>query len=427
MRRLPTGAFLAAVSVVCLALAVSAGYSYITLSRLRAEYLLNRGHEIASAIEMETRGPGRRNNPLIWQELFDEFAQNYQDSIQFIALTDASRRILASRGGPPDAISTSEAGFSSFGGVEIFVLDLPLMQGRQGMGPIMHQPAGWRLRLGLKTSTADFIRRQAVAQIVIAAAAISTLAALAYFALHTLGRFLRLKAREESERHLRALGTMAATLAHEIRNPLGAMKGLTQLAQEDLSDDHRAQESLKTIVREAERLEKLVADLLMFARPPQPHLSRFDLLDLVSSVGNMLQPKFDSAGITFRIASGEKSLVIESDETGMRQVLLNIFLNAMEAAPPGSAVAVQVARKDGTRELTLEVDDSGDGLGIRDPEELFQPFATSKIQGTGLGLAISRQIMEKLGGTLKLENRPQGGARCSLRLPNCVVDSGVRS
>ncbi len=419
--RFPTGAFLAVVGAVCLALALSAGYSYVTLSRLRAEYLHNRGHEIASAIEVQTRGPGRRNNPAVWQDLFTEAIQNYDDSLQFMALADSSGRILASQGAPAGAISAVKAGFATVDGVEAYVLDMPLVPGRQGMGSMMHQPAGWQLRLGLKTSAADFIRRQAVIQILIAAAAIATLATLAYFGLHTLSRFFQLKAREESERRLRALGTMAATLAHEIRNPLGAMKGLTQLAQEDLSADHRAQESLKTIVSEAERLEKLVTDLLTFARPPQPQISRFDLLDLVNRVANLLRTEFESAGITLQIGSREKALLIESDENGIRQILLNIFLNAMDATPRGLPVAVSVAKKDGTRELVLDVDDSGSGIGNRDPEELFQPFATSKVKGTGLGLAISRQIIENLGGTLTLMNRAGGGARCSLRLPNCVV------
>jgi len=417
-RKSPAGAFLAIVGSVCLALAVSAGYSYITLSRLRVEYLLNRGHEIASAIELEARGPGRRNNPDFWQNLFEESFQGYEDSIRFVALTDATGKILATKGGLPGTLSRLSAGFASYDGISVYVLDVPLMPGRQTMGPIPHQPSGWRLRLGLKTSAADFIRRQALAQILIAAAAIATLLVLAYFLLHTLGRFLQLKAREESERRLRALGTMAATLAHEIRNPLGAMKGLTQLAQEELPVGHRAQESLKTIVSESERLERLVTDLLTFARPPHPQISRFDLLKLVDRVRNLMQPKFESAGITFYVVSDAESLLIDSDENGLCQVLLNILLNAVEATPRGLAITVNIGRIRGSRELVLEVDDSGSGLENRDPEEFFQPFATSKVQGTGLGLAISRQIIEGLSGTLTLENRPGGGARCTLKLPS---------
>ncbi len=423
LQKFPTGAFLVAVAAVCLALAVSAGYSYVTLSRLRVEYLINRAREIASDVEVETRGPGRRNNPAVWQDLFDESLQSYADSVQFMALEDSSRRILASKGGSADAIAALGTGIAQLDGVEIYVLDLPLMPGRQGMGPIMHQPSGWRLRLGVKTSSAEFIRRQAVAQIFIAAAAIGTLAALAWFVLRTLKSFLQLKAREQSERQLRALGTMAATLAHEIRNPLGAMKGLTQLAQEQLSTEHSAQESLKTIVSEAERLEKLVTDLLTFARPPQPQINRFDLLELVGRVRSMLQPRFEAAGVTFQVGAGDASLLVETDENGLRQVLLNVFLNAMEATPRGRGVTINIAKNASTRELLLEVDDSGGGIGDQDPEELFQPFATGKVHGTGLGLAISRQIVESLGGTLRLANRPGGGARCSLRLLNCVIEA----
>ncbi len=427
LRRFPAGLFVGAVATVCLALAVSAGYSYVTLTHLRAEYLLNRAHEIASAIESQARGPGRRNNIAFWQSLFDEVYPDYADSIRLVALTDDAGRVLAIKGIVGDQLPASPTGFAKVDGRSVYVVDITLMpMGRQGMSPMAHLAAGWHLRVGLDAVGSDFIRRQAVAQVLIAAAAIAALVALAWFVLATLKRFLELKAREDSERRLRALGTMAATLAHEIRNPLGAMKGLTQLSQEDLPSDHRAQESLKTVVSEAERLERLVTDLLLFARPPKPQISRFDLPELVGSLGGMLQSKFEAAGIDLKFGTSVRPLVIESDENGLRQVLLNVFLNAVEAAPHGSVIGVSAAARDGSRDLVLEIDDSGPGIGARDPEELFQPFYTTKVQGTGLGLAISRQIVESLGGTLVLANRPGGGTRCTLRLPDCVVESPGR-
>jgi two-component system sensor histidine kinase HydH len=245
---------------------------------------------------------------------------------------------------------------------------------------------------------------------------IGTLAILAYFWLRTLRRFLALEAQTASERHLRALGGMAATMAHEIRNPLGAMKGLTQLVQEDLPPGHAAQSLMRTVVSEAERLEGLVSDLLAFARPKEPEMKPFDFAALVSSVRAVLDTTLEHSGIVLKI-NCPPSLEIVSDEDGLRQVLLNALLNSLEATPKGGLVTLQ-ARSDGRAELTVEIDDSGPGLCGRNPEELFQPFVTTKTQGTGLGLAICRGLMDAIGGTISLADGPKGGARCTIRVPS---------
>jgi two-component system sensor histidine kinase HydH len=246
--------------------------------------------------------------------------------------------------------------------------------------------------------------------------AIVALAGLAYYFLRTFHRFLQLKAKEESERHLTALGSMAATLAHEIRNPLGAMKNLTQLAQEDRPSDDKTQSLLTTVVREAERLEKLVTDLLAFARPRDPQISRFDLLKVMEDLKLALQPKLDGNRIRLDVEAPDPQSILNSDENGIRQVLLNVLLNAMDSIPKEGTIIVRTRRDDRSRLVIVEVDDSGPGLGDHDPEELFQPFTTTKAQGTGLGLSISRQIIERLGGTIELANRLEGGARCTITI-----------
>jgi two-component system sensor histidine kinase HydH len=209
---------------------------------------------------------------------------------------------------------------------------------------------------------------------------------------------------------------MAASLAHEIRNPLGAMKGLTQLAQEDLPPDHRTQDLMKTVVTEAERLEKLVSDLLSFARPRKPQISDFDLGQLVFEVREMLRLQAEERRISLMVEPSAGSLPIRSDPDGLRQVLLNILLNALHASPEEGRVTL-AARRDGVSgQVLIEVSDNGPGLQGTEPEELFQPFTTTKAQGTGLGLAISRRIVTSLGGTISLTDREGGGARCTIRL-----------
>jgi signal transduction histidine kinase len=423
----PTSAFVLVVALVCLGLAVSAGYNYFRLARLRIEYLRNSAAEIASALDLQARGPNR-SNPGFWQSLFAESAGARGSSVGFLALVDESGEVLASAGERFASVFSAPAGFVRSQATELFVYESALATPRMGMGPGMGGGVGMgpgmgrrasprRLRIGIYSSSADFIRWQAIIQLMMNGVAIVTLLMLAYYFLRTLHRFLQLKGREESERRLAALGGMAATLAHEIRNPLGAMKGLTQLAQEDLPGDHKTQSLMSTVVREAERLEQLVTDLLTFARPRAPKISRFDFLHLLSDLKAGLHPKLETAQIRLEIEPGPGAPVVYSDESGLRQVLLNVLLNAIDSTPAEGIITFRMRRDDKARMLIAEIDDSGPGFGGRNPEELFQPFATTKAKGTGLGLPISRQIVERLGGTLDLSSRPEGGARCTLRLP----------
>jgi signal transduction histidine kinase len=423
----PTGAFVIVVALVCLGLAVSAGYNYVRLARLRVEYLRNSAAEVASALDLQARGPNR-SNPSFWQSLFADSAGARGTSVGFLALVDDSGNVLASEGDRFASIFSSPAGFARSQATELYVYESVLAVPRMGMGPGMGGGAGMgpgmgrralprRLRVGIYSSAADFIRWQAVIQLAMNGVAIIALIVLARYFLRTLRRFLLLKAREESERHLTALGGMAATLAHEIRNPLGAMKGLTQLAQEDLPGDHKTQSLMTTVVREAERLEQLVTDLLTFARPRDPQISRFDFAHLLSDLKAVLQPKLEAGRVNLGIDAVPPEMIVDSDEGGLRQVLLNALLNAIDSTPPDGNILIRARRDDTTGMLTAEVEDSGHGLGGRDPRELFQPFATTKTKGTGLGLPISRQIVERLGGTMDLADRPDGGARCTIRLP----------
>jgi signal transduction histidine kinase len=423
----PSSAFVLVVGLVCLGLAVSAGYNYARLARIRADYLHNSAAEIASALDLQARGPNR-SNPSFWHSLFAQIAGARGSSVGFLALVDDSGNVLVSEGDRFASIFSTPTGFVRCQATELYIYESVLATPRTGMGPGMGGGAGMgpgmgrgaiprRLRIGMYSSGADFIWWQAIIQLAMNGVAIVTLLVLAGYFLRTLRRFLQLKAREESERHLAALGGMAATLAHEIRNPLGAMKGLTQLAQEDLPGDHKTQSLMSTVVGEAERLEQLVTDLLTFARPRDPQISRFDFMRLVSDLKAGLQPKLETAQIKLEIEPVPGALIVYSDESGLRQVLLNVLLNAVDSTPAGGIITFRTRRDDKARVLIAEIDDSGPGLGGRNPEELFQPFATTKAKGTGLGLPISRQIVERLGGALDLSSRPEGGARCTLRLP----------
>ncbi len=409
----PTRLFIGVIAVVCLALASSAGFTFNTLLRLRSQYLANRGNEIAAAVESQARGAGRRNNLVFWQTLLEQSYESYSGSVAFFALVDQSGALLAGAGDP--RIPKEE--FSLKGGSGLYVYELPLMPGRGPRSGMGSQVQGWILRVGLLDADADFIRRQALLNLAVSTMTGVLLLVLSLYLIRMLRRFLELRAREGAEQQLRAIGTMAASLAHEIRNPLGAMKGLTQLAQEELPPDHHSQQSLRTVVSEAERLERLVSDLLDFARTKDPQIAEFDAKEVLGEVRTMLQSKLAESELTLEVMIEAPRLPIRSDPGGFRQVLLNTLINAADATPKGGRIEVQASLDAASKSLLVRISDGGSGLGGRDPDDLFKPFVTTKTRGTGLGLAISRQIVERIGGSIALEDGVAGGAVCSIRIP----------
>jgi signal transduction histidine kinase len=415
--KFPIGVFLLAVMLVCGVLAASSAYGCYTLMRLRKEYLQNRAHDIAVAIDSRARGPGRRHNPEIWQSLIDDHGNTPDSSFAYITLIDQSGSVLAGRNAIGNAAPIYSPGFAVVNGFRLFVFDFPLTAINRNPSGNPSQIAGWRLQVGLFADSADFIRRHAVIQAVVTGIAIFTLLALTYYFLQMLRRFVALQNQEQSERHLKALGTMSASLAHEIRNPLGAMKGLTQLVQEELPKEHNSQSLMKTIVTEAERLEALVSNLLSFARPRRPTLGDFDYAELLADVKAMLDADLQERDKKLQV-NVEKPMQVRSDKDGLRQVLFNLLLNAVDVTPDGGSVVLSARLDDRLKNVLTDIDDQGPGLGNRDPEELFEPFFTTKTKGTGLGLAISRQIINNLGGTIRLKNLPDGGMRCSIIVPS---------
>ena len=401
------------ICLLCLGLLASAVFTFTTLSRLRADYLSNRGRDIVFALDAQVRGQERRHNPAFWQSILETNYEAYSASVAFLALLDQNGAVLASMGKLPDA-GADKSGVAQN---DIYLFEELLPKSRNPRGDGIHAAAGWRIRVGLKTEDTDFIKRMAFLQLIVSGLAIAALIVLFIYLIRMLNRFLELKGREAAEAQLKSLGIMAASLAHEIRNPLGAMKGLTQLAQEELPPDHAAQTQLRTVVNEAERLEKLVTDLLDFARKKQPQISEFNLAELLSDIRTMLQSKLEASKTSLRISLDPNPMPLRSDPAGLRQILLNVLINAIDATPADGEVVLAARCEKDNKSLTIQIDDSGTGLGPKASDELFQPFVTTKARGTGLGLAVSKQIVESLGGSLNLDNLPQGGARCSIKIP----------
>ncbi|MCX8138374.1 MAG: ATP-binding protein [Gemmataceae bacterium] len=215
------------------------------------------------------------------------------------------------------------------------------------------------------------------------------------------------------------MGRMAASIAHEIRNPLMAIKLLIQTAGERPGGPHLRPRDFQVLEEEIARLEQIVAGFLDFARPPRPHPQAVDVVAAAAAALESIRPKAESQNVALRLDGGELPLVVQVDPNQLRQVLLNLLFNALEAQPDGGEIEVSVRLDRLTPaqpHWLLSVADRGPGLP-EVGERIFEPFVSTKESGLGLGLSICRRIAEMHGGTLTAENRPGGGAVFTVRLP----------
>lgn len=215
------------------------------------------------------------------------------------------------------------------------------------------------------------------------------------------------------------VGQMAAGIAHEIRNPLMAIKLLVQAASDRPGGPALRARDFQVLEEEIARLEQIVTGFLDFARPPRPEPRLVDVTELVEQTESGIRPRADLQGVSVTVEPGTGPVVVNADPNQLRQVFLNLLFNAIEAQPHGGEVRVGV-RLDRLiptdPHLVVTVTDTGPGVpDIGD--RIFEPFVSTKESGLGLGLSICRRIAEGHGGTLTAASRPGGGAVFTLRLP----------
>jgi signal transduction histidine kinase len=224
-------------------------------------------------------------------------------------------------------------------------------------------------------------------------------------------------ARVRRSERMAALGTMAAGLAHEIRNPLNAAHLQITLVQRKLArtagaDVAGATEAARLVSAELQRLTGLVSEFLQFARPQPLRLARGDLRVTVEEVVGLLAPEAADSGVAVELVPGP-SIIAELDDERMKQVLHNLVRNAIEAVGKGGHVRLRLEAKDGQAQLAVE----DDGPGLPSPDApIFEPFFTTKERGTGLGLAIAHRIVTDHGGQITVDSKP-GRTVFEVRLP----------
>ncbi len=227
---------------------------------------------------------------------------------------------------------------------------------------------------------------------------------------------------------LSALGELSAGLAHEIRNPLGSIEGAVQiLGRPQLPEDSR-REFTDLASREVVRLNGLVTNFLEFARPQPPRIFVSEIGSLLESVAKLASKTATMARVSVRVESAEALPPVSVDPEQIKQVLLNLVINAVQATPDGGKISLR-ANRDGDW-VRVEVEDEGVGIPPEDMERVFDPFFTTRTNGTGLGLSIAYQIVSQHGGHIATRPNPQRGTTFSVTLPvfeAAVVDSVVSS
>jgi signal transduction histidine kinase len=216
---------------------------------------------------------------------------------------------------------------------------------------------------------------------------------------------------------LSALGELSAGLAHEIRNPLGAIRGTAEILQDGIDPEDKRFEFARILVREVDRLNQVVEDFLRFARPVPPARERCDLLPLVEEVFGLARPLAERCGVRLELAPGEAPPV-PGDRGQLRQVFLNLALNAVQAMPAGGTLTVSATPADGAVRIAFA--DTGGGIAPENLPKVFNPFFTTRREGTGLGLAIVQRIVQGHGGRIDVASRMGEGATFIVTLPLAV-------
>jgi two-component system sensor histidine kinase HydH len=344
--------------------------------------------------------------------------------LRYLALFDPDRRLLATAGTPaagvptpPEALPPRPGALERVGPrlrmtASVMPARPPVAGARAGDARASEPPGppdGARPRVRPPMLVMEF--EPLAAERLVAEAtrtfALSAVVAAALLAAALL--FWRLSERQEAterrleqQRRLGALGEMSAVLAHEIRNPLASLKGHAQLLAERLVAGGPERLKAELVVKEAQRLEALTADLLDFARSAPVERRAVDPAALVRSCAD------EVAAGAFAVRTEGAPGTFPLDERRVRQALTNVLENARQASAEGTRPEVALSSERGA--LVVRVRDFGPGIAAGDEKRIFSPFYTTRTTGTGLGLAVAMRVAEMHGGTITAENHPGGGA-----------------
>ena len=442
LQRLSFGLIHTDFSLAILAMFVAIAVLFPTL-RLRAESRIARSlfrekHEHRSALVAFTRSIVRI---LDRGRLVRELATTLRDTVQLdriaVALFDDAKRafvVCYSVGPPPSDREIEER--SGFIAVLTRQQDAALRGELEATATLVERSAitetcvrnGWEvcIPLALGNKPIGFIglghKRNLDAFSAEDLQVLGTLAAQASVALENARLYDELKKSQDIIRRadrLSALGTLAAGIAHEVRNPLVSIQTFFQLAPDRLHDEEFFTTFLGMTAKEVTRISDLITELLSFARSPTRTLGPVDLNDVVDRVATLLEPEAHKHHLELVRELPDSVPLVRADNDQVKQVLINLVLNAIQATRPGGVVTVttRAARRGNMMVGQFSVSDTGAGIPQDELDHIFDPFFTTKDKGTGLGLAIVHQIVMEHGGCISVDSRLGVGTSFLVELP----------
>lgn len=401
--------------------------------------LEEKGRVLARALESGARaGMGMRMHHAQLQSMLEEMA--WQPGVLWFAVTDEQGKVMAhsdpQRVGktlyPPEAMRALQVGEKERWrrvdtpepALELYRQFRPLDAARgHHMRMMMRRdavetPQVIFIAFDVREIDAEQARAQRNMVVMLCAAALVMVATL--LAQFWFRRYQRSRRQLQEATHRReklvALGHLAAGVAHEIRNPLSSIKGLAKYFAERTPPGGEAYALAQVMAKEADRLNRVVSELLELVRPAHLKWQPVDLNDVIAHSLQLVSQ--DAAGRAIQLSfTPQPSLRrIQADPDRLNQVLLNLYLNAIQAIGRDGLITVAVS-DGGDGSVQLSVTDSGKGMTEEQQQAIFTPYFTTKADGTGLGLAVVQNIVEQHGGTIQVESSPGRGATFTLSLP----------
>lgn len=401
-----------------------------------------KGSVLIRALESGARvGMGMRMHHSQLQALLEEMA--WQPGVLWFAVTDESGKIIAHS--DPRRVGESLYSASTLRelnigseerwrrlekpepALEIYRQFRPLNGGGHHMRMMMRrEAAGLRTQapqvifIAFDTRELDADHARSLRNMVIMLCAAGVVMAATLLAQFWFRRYQRsrkqLQEATARKEKLVALGHLAAGVAHEIRNPLSSIKGLAKYFAERTPADGEAHQLAQVMAKEADRLNRVVSELLELVRPAHLTYQSVDLNDVITHSLQLISQDAASRAITLAFTAQPALCRIQADPDRLKQVLLNLYLNAVHAIGRDGVITVAV-RECGDGRVKVSVADSGNGMTAEQLQAIFTPYFTTKADGTGLGLAVVQNIVEQHGGTIHAESAPGEGALFTLYLP----------
>jgi two-component system, NtrC family, sensor histidine kinase HydH len=234
--------------------------------------------------------------------------------------------------------------------------------------------------------------------------------------LRDLGEVRRLQDEIRRNEKLAAIGDLAAGVAHEIRNPLSSIKGIASYFKNKFDEDSDDKEAAGVMIGEVDRLNRVITELLEFARPTQLNLKSTDVNDLLEHSVRLIRQEAETKGVAVKLILSPKRPAAQIDSDRFFQCLLNLYLNALQAMDSGGLITIENSMKEASL-IKIEIKDTGSGIKSEDLNKIFDPYFTTKTKGTGLGLAIVHKIIEAHKGQVKVRSVFGQGTTVTIVIP----------